>query len=86
MVPNIMMEVVLNVKAGFRLHKDCAMVTYIDTVMDRCNCSWQMSKDEVRAIPSRQYTTVLPPLLGLSCQWDRTYPEMVMVVSGTLSV
>eukprot|EP00061_Rhincodon_typus_P004369 g22415.t1 len=37
-----MMEIILNVKTGLCLHKDCAMVTLTDTVMDRCNCSWQI--------------------------------------------
>eukprot|EP00061_Rhincodon_typus_P005851 g25851.t1 len=38
-----------------------------------------------RATPFQLYATV-PPLLGQSCWWDRTFPEMVMVMSGTLSV
>eukprot|EP00061_Rhincodon_typus_P010519 g34871.t1 len=39
-----------------------------------------------KTAPSQLYTTMPPLLLGLSCQWDRTYPEMVVVVSGTLSM
>eukprot|EP00061_Rhincodon_typus_P010862 g35462.t1 len=89
----VIVEVILSVKVGTRLHKDCALVTLTDTAMDRCICSWQIGKDEVKVIMlrtprttlSRLYTIVPPPLLGLSCRYDRAYPGMVVVVvSGTL--
>ena len=51
-VPHNTMEVILNVKAGLHLHKDCAVVTLTNTVMDRCICSQQVGKDEVKYVVS----------------------------------
>ncbi|XP_067905761.1 protein arginine N-methyltransferase 7 isoform X3 [Heterodontus francisci] len=41
-VPHNTMEGILNVKMGRCLHKDCAVVTPTNTVMDRCNCGRQI--------------------------------------------
>eukprot|EP00061_Rhincodon_typus_P010508 g34850.t1 len=35
-------------KMGLSLHKDYAVVTPTDTVMDRCISCWQIGKDEVK--------------------------------------